>query len=61
MVGPNMPPPGPSGIPAGVQGQNHNGPPKPWAEGEGASVSFSLWRGIGLGTFFFILFQLIVF
>ncbi|XP_056122002.1 transcription activator BRG1 isoform X1 [Rhinichthys klamathensis goyatoka] len=33
MVGPNMPPPGPSGIPAGVQGQNHNGPPKPWAEG----------------------------
>ncbi|XP_077101693.1 SWI/SNF-related matrix-associated actin-dependent regulator of chromatin subfamily A member 4 isoform X4 [Siphateles boraxobius] len=33
MVGPNMPPPGPSGIPAGVQGQNHNGPPKPWADG----------------------------
>ncbi len=38
MVGPNMPPPGPSGVPVGVQGQNHNGPPKPWPEGESASV-----------------------
>ncbi|XP_059403112.1 transcription activator BRG1-like [Carassius carassius] len=33
IVGPNMPPPGPSGVPAGVQGQNNNGPPKPWHEG----------------------------
>uniref|UniRef100_A0A8D0AKL4 SWI/SNF related BAF chromatin remodeling complex subunit ATPase 4 n=1 Tax=Sander lucioperca TaxID=283035 RepID=A0A8D0AKL4_SANLU len=28
MMGPNMPPPGPSGTPAGMQGQNPNGPPK---------------------------------
>lgn len=33
MMGPNMPPPGPSGTPAGMQGQNPNGPPKSWPEG----------------------------
>ncbi|XP_056607331.1 transcription activator BRG1 isoform X3 [Triplophysa dalaica] len=33
MMGPNMPPPGPSGVSSGVQGLNHNGPPKPWPEG----------------------------
>ncbi|XP_034386484.1 transcription activator BRG1 isoform X2 [Cyclopterus lumpus] len=32
MMGPNMPPPGPSGA-AGMQGQNPNGPPKAWPEG----------------------------
>lgn len=32
-MGPNMPPPGPSGTPAGMQGQNLNGPPKSWPEG----------------------------
>lgn len=32
-MGPNMPPPGPSGTPAGMQGQNPNGPPKSWPEG----------------------------
>uniref|UniRef100_A0A674DV04 SWI/SNF related BAF chromatin remodeling complex subunit ATPase 4 n=1 Tax=Salmo trutta TaxID=8032 RepID=A0A674DV04_SALTR len=32
MMGPNMPPPGPSG-PTGMQGQNPNGPPKSWSEG----------------------------
>nr|XP_029506875.1 transcription activator BRG1-like [Oncorhynchus nerka] len=31
-MGPNMPPPGPSG-PTGMQGQNPNGPPKSWSEG----------------------------
>lgn len=33
MMGPNMPPPGPSGTPVGMQGQNPNGPPKSWPEG----------------------------
>lgn len=33
MMGPNMPPPGPSGTPVGMQGQNTNGPPKSWPEG----------------------------
>lgn len=33
MMGPNMPPPGPSGTPIGMQGQNPNGPPKSWPEG----------------------------
>lgn len=33
MMGPNMPPPGPSGTPIGMQGQNPNGPPKSWSEG----------------------------
>ncbi|KAG1967195.1 transcription activator BRG1 [Pimephales promelas] len=33
MVGPNMPPPGPSGVPPGLQGQPTNGPPKSWPEG----------------------------
>lgn len=33
MMGPNMPPPGPSGTPVGIQGQNQNGPPKSWPEG----------------------------
>ncbi|KAL6110140.1 smarca4 [Pungitius sinensis] len=32
MMGPNMPPPGPSGA-AGMQGPNPNGPPKSWPEG----------------------------
>lgn len=27
-----MPPPGPSGTPTGMQGQNPNGPPKSWPE-----------------------------
>lgn len=34
MVGPNMPPPGPSGVPPGLQGQPTNGPPKSWPEGQ---------------------------
>lgn len=33
IMGPNMPPPGPSGTPIGMQGQNPNGPPKSWPEG----------------------------
>uniref|UniRef100_A0A8C2AYI5 SWI/SNF related, matrix associated, actin dependent regulator of chromatin, subfamily a, member 4a n=1 Tax=Cyprinus carpio TaxID=7962 RepID=A0A8C2AYI5_CYPCA len=33
MVGPNMPLPGPSGVPPGLQGQPTNGPPKSWPEG----------------------------
>lgn len=33
MMGPNMPPPGPSGTAAGMQVQNPNGPPKSWPEG----------------------------
>uniref|UniRef100_A0A1A8E8D8 SWI/SNF related, matrix associated, actin dependent regulator of chromatin, subfamily a, member 4 n=2 Tax=Nothobranchius kadleci TaxID=1051664 RepID=A0A1A8E8D8_NOTKA len=33
MMGPNMPPPGPSGTPAGMQGPNPNGPLKSWPEG----------------------------
>uniref|UniRef100_A0A667ZKN7 SWI/SNF related BAF chromatin remodeling complex subunit ATPase 4a n=1 Tax=Myripristis murdjan TaxID=586833 RepID=A0A667ZKN7_9TELE len=33
MVGPNMPPPGPAGVPPGMQGQPTNGPPKSWPEG----------------------------
>ncbi|XP_061606190.1 SWI/SNF related, matrix associated, actin dependent regulator of chromatin, subfamily a, member 4a isoform X3 [Phyllopteryx taeniolatus] len=33
MVGPNMPPPGPAGVPPGMQGQPANGPPKSWPEG----------------------------
>uniref|UniRef100_A0A1A7YC17 Nucleolin n=1 Tax=Iconisemion striatum TaxID=60296 RepID=A0A1A7YC17_9TELE len=35
MMGPNMPPPGPSGTPVGMQGPNPNpnGPPKSWPEG----------------------------
>ena len=34
MVGPNMAPPGPAGVPPGMQGQPTNGPPKSWPEGE---------------------------
>lgn len=34
MVGPNMPLPGPSGVPPGLQGQPTNGPPKSWPEGQ---------------------------
>lgn len=34
MVGPNMPPPGPAGVPPGMQGQPTNGPPKSWPEGK---------------------------
>lgn len=34
MVGPNMAPPGPAGVPPGMQGQPTNGPPKAWPEGE---------------------------
>ncbi|XP_042183821.1 transcription activator BRG1-like [Oncorhynchus tshawytscha] len=33
MLGPNMPPPGPSGVLPGMQGQPTNGPPKQWPEG----------------------------
>ncbi|CAG5897411.1 unnamed protein product [Menidia menidia] len=33
MVGPNMAPPGPAGVPPGMQGQPANGPPKSWPEG----------------------------
>lgn len=33
MVGPNMPPPGPSGV-ANIQGQAPSGPSKTWPEGE---------------------------
>lgn len=40
MMGPTMPPPGPSGTPVGIQGQNQNGPPKSWPEGaRGAFVT----------------------
>lgn len=39
-MGPTMPPPGPSGTPVGIQGQNQNGPPKSWPEGtRGAFVT----------------------
>lgn len=34
MVGPNMAPPGPAGVSAGMQGQPTNGPPKSWPEGK---------------------------
>lgn len=34
MVGPNMAPPGPAGVPTGMQGQPTNGPPKSWPEGK---------------------------
>lgn len=34
MVGPNMAPPGPAGVPPGMQGQPTNGPPKSWPEGK---------------------------
>ncbi len=34
MVGPNMAPPGPAGVPPGMQGQPTNGPPKQWPEGK---------------------------
>ncbi|XP_068177822.1 transcription activator BRG1 isoform X9 [Antennarius striatus] len=33
LMGPNMPPPGPSVPPAVMQGQNPNAPPKSWPEG----------------------------
>ena len=33
LMGPNMPPPGPSGVLTGIQGPNPNGPPKTWSEG----------------------------
>lgn len=42
MVGPNMPPPGPAGVPPGMQGQPTNGPPKSWPEG-GAGLHSNLW------------------
>lgn len=34
MVGPNIAPPGPAGVPPGMQGQPTNGPPKSWPEGK---------------------------
>lgn len=42
MVGPNMPPPGPSGVPPGLQGQPSNGPPKSWPEGSFTFTILSL-------------------
>lgn len=39
MIGPNMPPPGSSGAPPGMQGQNMNGPPKSWPEGPMANAA----------------------
>jgi len=33
LMGPNMPPLGPSGVLTGIQGPNPSGPPKTWSEG----------------------------
>lgn len=48
MVGPNMPPPGPAGVPPGMQGPPTNGPPKSWPEGK---VSL----GTNLSTVYFVM------
>lgn len=50
MMGPNMPPPGPSGTPVGIQGQNQNGPPKSWPEGTCRAIVTIINRRTGNRT-----------
>ncbi|KAG7281626.1 hypothetical protein CRUP_019138 [Coryphaenoides rupestris] len=39
LMGPNMPPLGPSGVLTGIQGPNPSGPPKTWSEGPMGSTA----------------------